>query len=86
MAKKELNLLQLLTIYMAQLGARPTEIVWCEMVQLHPLSVPSEHVPDNVLRDSFAPRRSMPADWLRPRWFAGAAVRDVPHFIFGVAR
>ena len=49
MAEKELNLLQFPTIHMAEFGARPAEIVWCEMVQLHPLSVPSDDVPDYIL-------------------------------------
>jgi hypothetical protein len=32
MTKQELNLLQFAAIHMAELGARSTEIVWCEMV------------------------------------------------------
>jgi hypothetical protein len=34
MSKKKLNLLQLTAIQMTQLGARPTKIMWCEIVQL----------------------------------------------------
>ena len=62
MSKKELNLLQLTAIQMTQLGARPTKIMWCEIVQLHPLSAPSNHVPDDILRDSLTPRRPMSAN------------------------
>lgn len=62
MTKEEPNLLQLAAIHMAEPSARPTKIVWREMVQLHPLSDPSHHVPNDVLRDSFAPGRPMPAN------------------------
>jgi len=44
---------------MTEPGARPAKIVWREMVQLHPLSNPSYHVPNVVLGDSLAPGSSM---------------------------
>jgi hypothetical protein len=62
MTKKELNLLQFSAIDMAELGARATEIVRCEMVQLHSLSAPSDHVPDDILRDPLTPRFPLPAN------------------------
>ena len=60
--KQELNLLQFAPIHMAELSARPAKIVWREMVQLHPLSDPSHHIPNDVLRDARAPGRVMPAN------------------------
>ena len=38
------------------------KIVWREMVQLHPFSDPSHHLPNDVLRDSRAPGRPMAAN------------------------
>jgi hypothetical protein len=61
MAEKELNLLQFPTIDMAELCAGSPKIVWSEMVQLHSLSAPSNDVPNDILGDPLAPRRSMPA-------------------------
>jgi hypothetical protein len=62
MTKQELNLFQFTAIHMAKPSARPAKIVWRYMVQLHPLSNPLHHVPNDVLRDSLAPRRPMPAN------------------------
>ena len=62
MTKQELNLFQFATIHTTEPGARSAKIVWREMVQLHPLSDPSHHVPNDVLRDSLAPGGSMPAN------------------------
>src|SRR4051812_28928381 len=47
---------------MAKSSARSSKIMWCQIVQLHPLSDISHHVPNDILRDSLAPRRPMPAD------------------------
>ena len=49
MTKKELNLLQFSAIDMTELGASATEMVRCEMVQLHSLSASSDHLPDDIL-------------------------------------
>jgi hypothetical protein len=57
--KQELNLFQFAAIHMTEPGARPAKIVWREMVQLHPHSNPSYHVPNDVLGDSLAPGSSM---------------------------
>ena len=62
MTKKELNLLQFSAIHMAEFCSRSPEIVWCEMLQLHPFSAPSDDVPDDILRDPLTPRRSMSAN------------------------
>jgi hypothetical protein len=61
MTEKELNLLQLPAIHMAEFCARSPEIVWREMVQLHPLSTPSDNVPDDIFGDTITPRRPVPA-------------------------
>ena len=62
MAEQELNLFQFAAIDMAELCAGSPKIVWSEMVQLHPLSAPSNDVPNDVLGDPLAPRRPMAAN------------------------
>jgi hypothetical protein len=61
MTEKELNLLQFSAIHMVEFCAGSPEIVWSEMVQLHPLSTSSDDVPNDILGNPLAPRRSMPA-------------------------
>ena len=61
MAEKELDLFQFPTIDMAELCAGSPKIVWSEMVQLHPLSAPSNDVPNDILGDPFTPRCPMAA-------------------------
>jgi hypothetical protein len=61
-AEKELNLLQLAPADVAQLRARPPQIVRREMIKLHSLRTVPNYVPDHVFRYSFAPRGSVPAD------------------------
>jgi len=61
MAEKELNLFQFPAIDMAEFCAGSPKIVWSEMVQLHPLSAPSNDVPNDILGDSLTPRRPMAA-------------------------
>jgi hypothetical protein len=61
MAGKELNLFQFPAIDMAEFCAGSPKIVWSEMVQLHPLSAPSNDVPNDILGDSLTPRRPMAA-------------------------
>jgi len=53
--KQKLNLFQFAAIHMAKSSARPAKIMWREIVQLHPFSDTSHHVPYDVLRDSFPP-------------------------------
>jgi hypothetical protein len=60
LSKQELYLFQFAAIHMAEPSARPAKIMWREMVQLHLLSDTSHHVPNDVLRDSLAPGRTMP--------------------------
>jgi hypothetical protein len=61
MAEKELNLFQFPAIDMAEFCAGSPKIVWSKMVQLHPLSAPSNDVSNNILGDPLTPRRSMAA-------------------------
>jgi hypothetical protein len=61
MTKEELNLFQFPAIHMTELCACSPEIVWSEMVQLHPLSAPSDDVPDDILGYPLTPRRPMSA-------------------------
>jgi hypothetical protein len=60
-AEKELNLFQFPAIDMAEFGAGAPEIVWGEMVQLHPLSAPSNDLPNDILGDPLTPRCPMAA-------------------------
>jgi hypothetical protein len=61
MAEKELNLFQFPAMDMAEFCAGSPKIVWSEMVQLHPLSAPSNDVPNDILGDPLTPRRPMAA-------------------------
>jgi hypothetical protein len=61
MTEKELDLLQLSTIYMAEFRAGPSEVVRSEMFQTHPLRAPSDYVPDDILGNSLAPWRPVSA-------------------------
>ena len=61
MAEKELNLFQFPAVDMAEFCAGAPKIVWSEMIQLHPLSAPSNDVPDDILGDPLTPRRPMAA-------------------------
>jgi hypothetical protein len=47
---------------MAQFGTGPAQIVWSEVIQLHPFGTFANDLPDEVLGDAFSPRRSMSAD------------------------
>src|SRR5215471_11013084 len=55
MPEQELNLLQLSSTVMTQLGASAPQIMGCNMFQACSLAAGSDHVPDNVLRDATAP-------------------------------
>jgi hypothetical protein len=57
-----LDLLQLSTIHMAEFCAGPAQITRSKMIQLHPFRAPSNNIPDDVLGNSFAPRRTVTAD------------------------
>ena len=59
MTKEELNLFQFPAIDMAEFCAGLPEIVWSEMVQLNPLSAPSNDIPNDILGDPLTPRRPM---------------------------
>jgi hypothetical protein len=61
MAEKELNLFQFPAIDMAEFCGGSPKIVGSKMVQLHPLTAPSNDVPNNILGDPLTPRRSMAA-------------------------
>jgi hypothetical protein len=59
--EEELYLFQFPAIDVTEFCAGSPKIVWSKMVQLHPLSAPSNDVPNDVLGDPFTPRRSMAA-------------------------
>jgi hypothetical protein len=61
MTEKELNLLQLPAIRMAEFCASSPEVVWSEEFQLHPFSTPSDNVPNDILGDTITSRRPMTA-------------------------
>ena len=55
MAQQELNLFQLATVAVAQLGTRPPQVMPGNMLQARSLTAGSDDVPDNILREAFAP-------------------------------
>jgi len=62
MAQQELDLLQLATAAVAELGTGPAQIMRCNMLQSCPLTACLYDVPDNVLRNPVAPHFSRSAD------------------------
>jgi hypothetical protein len=62
MSEQELNLLQLSSAVMTQLGAGTPQIMGRNMFQACSLAAGSDHVPDNVLRDATAPHLSQSGD------------------------
>jgi len=62
MPQQELNLLKLATAAMAQLRTSPPQVVRCNMLQSHSFAAGLDHVPHNVLRDTFAPYLSGPGN------------------------
>src|SRR5215469_13997387 len=62
MPEQELNLLQLSSAVMTQLGAGAPQIMGCNMFQACSLAAGSDHVPDHVLRDATAPHLSQSGD------------------------
>ena len=61
MTKGELNLFQFPAIHVTELCAGSPETVWSKMVQLHPLSAPSDDVLGDILGYPLTPRRPMSA-------------------------
>src|SRR5215469_17441044 len=62
MPEQELNLLQLSSTVMTQLGAAAPQIMGCNVFQACSLAAGSDHVPDHVLRDATAPHLSQSGD------------------------
>lgn len=62
MAQQELNLFQLATAAVAELGTSPAQIMGCNMLQSRSLTACLYDVPDHVLRDAVAPNSSSSAD------------------------
>jgi hypothetical protein len=61
MTEEKLNLLQFASIDVTQLRTCSPQIVRREMIKLHSLGTIPNHIPDDVLRETFAPCGSMPA-------------------------
>jgi len=61
MPKKELNLLQLTTAIVTELRASSSQVVRRNMFESGSFTTAFDHVPDHILRDSFAPDRVGPA-------------------------
>ena len=61
MPQEELDLFDFATRGVAQLCAGSAQIVWCNMIQLRPFGTPPNHVPDDVLGNTFSPGRSVTA-------------------------
>jgi hypothetical protein len=62
MAQQELNLLQLTTIRVAQLGTGPAQVMRRNTLQPRFLAAGLDHIPDHVLRDAFAPDPACPGN------------------------
>ena len=62
MAQQELNLLQFTTAIMAQLRTGSPQIMRGNVLQSGFLAAGSDHVPDNVLRDTITPHLSQSGD------------------------
>ena len=62
MPQQELNLFQLATACVAQLGTCPPQVVRCDVLQTRPLAAGLDDVPDNVLRDASPPHLSRPGN------------------------
>jgi hypothetical protein len=61
-SQQKLDLLNLAAVYMAELRACSAKIMRNEMIELHPFRTFPNHVPYDVLGNSFTPRRSMTAN------------------------
>ena len=59
MAEQELNLFQFAAAGVAQLGARPAQVVRGDVLQPYAAAVAVHDMPDNVLADAIAPNRSI---------------------------
>jgi hypothetical protein len=62
MSQQELNLLQFPTAIMAQLRAGSPQIMRGNVLQPGLLATSADHVPDNVLRNAFAPHLAQSRD------------------------
>ena len=62
MAQQELDLFQLTTAAVAELGTSPAQVMRCNMLQSRPLTTCLYDVPDHVLRDAVAPHLPSSAD------------------------
>src|SRR5664279_2398855 len=62
MAEQELNLFQFAAAGVAQLGARPAQVMRGDVFQPYAEAVAPHHVPDNVLTDPVVPNCSILAD------------------------
>jgi hypothetical protein len=62
MGEQELNLFQLAAAGVAQLGARPAQVMRGDVPQPYAAAVSVHEVPDNVFADAIAPNRSILAD------------------------
>jgi hypothetical protein len=75
-AEKELDLFQLASVDMAELCARPPQVVRREMIKLHPFGTIPNHIPDHVFSDPLTPCGSAPANGSE-----NSAVRDICRYI-----
>ena len=62
MPEQELNLLQLATARVAQLGTGSSQVMRCNMLQARSLAAALHHVPHDILGDAFPPHLSCLGD------------------------
>jgi hypothetical protein len=58
MTKEELDLLQLPSCRVAEPGASPAEVVWCQLVDSRSRGIFTDHVPDSFFGYAFPPKPS----------------------------
>jgi hypothetical protein len=63
MAEQELNLFQFAAAGVAQLGARPAQVMRGDVFQPYAEAVAPHHVPDNVLTDPHRPKPLHSCGW-----------------------
>ena len=60
--EQELNLLNLATAVVAQLGTSSTQVVWCNVIQTCFATAIPDHTPHDILRDATPPDFSLAGD------------------------
>ena len=71
-SQQELNLFQLASAVMTQLGTGPPQVVGCDMLQARSPTAGPDHVPHHILRNALAPYLARPGDCPKDLSFGNA--------------